>query len=126
MASRVRIRCREPPSVPRRGYLQKLLQQEDIYYTRLAELKDGWVVFTARREDEATIFAPRARKLLEENGFTPLMPPQLRAQLTLVLKKLDWSVFLEMGKLIQDEIAYRIPYAAGKIKEISKMEYHNR
>ena len=96
-----------------------------MHYTRLEQVGDGYVVLTARQEDESIIFSPRTKREMASSHFTPTMPPQMKARLTLVLKKLDQSLFEYNQEEMIEEINSTTPNVNGKVEEIYKMQGHS-
>lgn len=66
-----------------------ILSKKDIYLTRLIQSNDGYVAITASDNDSDRVFNNSTDSELREQDFIPQIPPQLKANRSILLTRVD-------------------------------------
>lgn len=82
--ARIKIKTRNKT---KDGQLQllKLLADQDVYATNIAETRDGLAITIHKVEEVDAIFTPEALSTLNNNGFQAVLPHDLKAKRTVLL-----------------------------------------
>ncbi|KAK8373767.1 hypothetical protein O3P69_011696 [Scylla paramamosain] len=108
---RVRIKHPNPRDIGVRRRLLALLAPT-IKVTRLIPASDAVVVLTPTDKDADAIFQDGMPARLSGDGFTPLLPPELRAQRTVICSGLDELIYEHTAEEIADEVGSQHDWAA--------------
>ena len=125
--AKIKLKIKDPaksPSVETRNNIMKLIGDNNISISRLAEVRDGYVVFTVDNSENKLLDSKIINKI-KQIGLEVPLPPATVARYTLVLKKLDWGFFQNNIDQIKTEIEDAAPYTSNKIEEIYLMEKHS-
>ena len=121
-----RVKIKTPsPSPQKRGDLLRILATNQIYATRIIELQDGYVVLTLNDEEVDKIFQEGCKKKLEDESFTPLLPPELRAKRTVLIFNVDNQVYSHSEEEIQEEFTTRNQWLKDGINSVYKFPRNN-
>ena len=120
--TRVRIKHAQGKDLVTRRRLLKILAPE-IKVTRLIPVRDAVIVLTATVRDADLIFKKNKLEQLIADGFTALMPPTLRAQRSVVCKRLDDLVYEHAADVIINEVEKEQSWA--KVQEVYKFPNSN-
>ena len=99
-----------------------ILGAANIKFSRLISIRDGYVIIVNTKEDQDKILSSEMTRKLNAKQFSTIMPPEFRAQLTLVFKKLDWSIFQESEESIREELLRAAPHTKDLVGEIFRKE----
>ena len=91
----------------------------EVTATRLIPANDSVLVLTPTDTDAEAIFQHGIPDKLEAGGFTPLLPPDLRAQRTIICYGLDDLVYLNTEEEIAAEVEAQHEWA----KEVSVFKF---
>ncbi len=108
---RVRIKHPNPRDIGVRRRLLALLAPT-IKVTRLIPASDAVVVLTPTDKDADAIFQDGMPARLSGDGFTPLLPPELRAQRTVICSGLDELICEHTAEEIAAEVESQHDWAA--------------
>lgn len=114
---RVKIKHPRPKEITTRRELLGILAPS-VRVARLIPTWDGVAVVTASDKDTDTIFKDEVLKALLEGGFNPLLPPELKAQRTVLCFQLDELICEHTAEGIQEEIERSNGWA--KVAEVYK------
>lgn len=117
---KVRIKAEGGPSSEKRAELLNILCTKDIKIVKLLPTYDGYVVITDTDLCINNIYEDDTRNALTAAGFNPILSPEKRAKMTIVLKGIDSEVLKETPKAIETELLKSAPYA--KINDVFVME----
>lgn len=95
------------PSRDTKSKLLEILGQHNVYASRIIPLKDGYVIITSLEEELDIVFNASCHEALRADGFSPIMPPDLKAKRTVLLFGVDEEAYSHSLEEIQEEI-YRI------------------
>lgn len=119
---RVKIKHPRPKEIETRRQLLNILSPE-VKVTRLIPTRDAVIVLTASDEDGEEIFQSNKREKLEKDEFNAIMPPELRAQRTVICFRLDELIYEHQAEEIRTEVERVQTWA--KIQEVYKFPRSN-
>ena len=90
---RVRFKVSHPGDLGVRRRLLDKLSALGIKITRIIPAREAVIVLTATENDADAIFQDDVPDRLSAEGFTPLIPPELRAQRSVICSGLDDLVY---------------------------------
>lgn len=122
--ARVKIKSDNTKDPRRTSKLLEILSTNDVYVTRLIPVNDGFIVLTSGDNELDKIFNNTTDKLLEENDFTPQIPPELSANRSVLLFKVDNHIFGNSERDIKTEIETRNDWV-GKVTRVYKFPKGN-
>lgn len=95
----------------------------EVKITRLIPTRDAVIVLTASDKDGDEIFQSNIREKLEKDGFNAIMPPELRAQRTVICFRLDELIYEHQAEEIRTEVERVQTWA--KVQEVYKFPRTN-
>ena len=119
---RIRIKHPRPKELGTRSQLLQLLAQT-VKVTRLIPTNDAVIVLTASDNDTDAVFQEDLLKTLSSKGFSAILPPELKAQRTVICLRLDDLVYQYDAPEIKNE-AERVQTWA-RIQEVYKFPKSN-
>lgn len=122
--ARVKIKSSNPKDPRRKTKLLEILSTNDIYVTRLIPTNDGFIILTSNENELDKIFNNTTDKQLERNEFSPQMPPQLSANRSVLLFKVDNHIFENSESSIKEELQNQNEWV-GEITQIYKFPRGN-
>ena len=125
---KIKVKLKDPrrsPSDKIREEIMKICTINEVYITHLADLKDGYVVFTPGDTDLPKLLSREVEAALADQGLEVVLPPEVKAMYTLVLKKVDRFTFNYTNEEIISEIKRAAPFAKQKISDIYQMKVHS-
>lgn len=122
--AKVKIKAKNSKQVETKNKLLCMLSKHDIYATRIIPNSDGFIVLTLNDTDLDKIFDGTTNTDLTNNGFTPLIPPQLRANRSVVIFKTDIHIFQNTEEDMTKEIEEKNEWI-GKVTQIYKFPKGN-
>lgn len=87
--TRERIRSNNPKDPRRKVSLLGLLSENEIYVNRIFLTNDGFNIYTLNDGDLDRLFNGTTDKYLESKGFFPVIPPELKANRSVILFSVD-------------------------------------
>ena len=120
--ARVRIKHARPKDLAVRRRLLHLLAPE-VKVAQLIPARDAIVAVTATTKDADSIFSAAKLSKLENDGFTVIMPLNLRAHRTVICTRLDDLAYDNNVEDIKDEIEKEQTWA--KVQEVFKFPRSN-
>ena len=100
--------------------LLNILSQHDVYAVRIFSTYDGYGILTSNDDDVDKMFNNDCLEALEQESFTPVLPPELKAKRTLLLFSLEEHIMDKTIEEMKEEIEKENAWTAGKIQEIFK------
>lgn len=91
--TKVKIKANNSKQVETKNKLLGISSKHDVYATRIIPNNDGFVLLTLNDADLDRIFDGTTNADLTNNGFTPMIPSQLRANNYVVVFKVDIHIF---------------------------------
>lgn len=119
---RVKIKHPKPKEIETRRQLLNILAPE-VKITRLVPTRDAVIVLTASDKDGDEIFQLNKQEKLEKHSFNAIMPPELRAQRTVICFRLDDLIYEHQAEEIRKEVERVQPWA--KAQEVYKFPRSN-
>lgn len=108
---KVRFKTGGGPSPGKRTELLKILCQQDIKVVKLLDTFDGYIAIKDTEICTNNVFEDSTRNALTASEFSPVLSPEKRAKMTLVLKGIDQEVLKESHQTIEAEIIKSAPFA---------------
>lgn len=84
--------------------LLEILSKKDIYVTKIIEANDGYVIITAGDTDLDNIFNNDTDQELLKENYTPLIPPELKANRSVLLTNVDSHISNNQEDDIKNEL----------------------
>ena len=101
---RVKIKSPTPKDPGRLNLLLQILSLNNIYATRIINTSDGFAVVTDDEKDLDKIFDGTTDRNLEDEDFEPLVPPEHRANRSVLVFKIDDHIYQQDEDDITTEI----------------------
>ncbi|MPD02874.1 hypothetical protein E2C01_098481 [Portunus trituberculatus] len=117
---RVKIKTSSPSGTNKQKLLRTLSDQL-IYATRIITTPDAFLVLTRTDDDADKIFSSTTLDLLKADNFQPLLPPEIRAKRTIVLRNTDEHIYNNTEKEIEAELLNENDFLNEGIENIFKI-----
>ena len=117
---KVKIKHAEPNNQAKITLL-RTLSENLIYATRIISTQDGFVVLTRSDADVDLIFQTAIYDQLQENGFKPILPPELRAKRTILIFNTDENILKNKEEEILEEFLAENHWMSSGIENIYKI-----
>lgn len=118
--NRVKIKSRTPPTKDRKIELLEILFRNQIQITRVFNANDGFVVLSYNDEHSDKIFSKGIKEILDKNGFSPILPPELKVKKSVIVSRVDYLVY-DWGETdIVEELKAKNPWAEDGIESVFK------
>lgn len=102
--ARVKIKCQNSKDKDKKIALLQILSLNQVYATRVISMPDGFVVLTNTDNDLDTIFRRDVKNSLNESHFTPIVPPELKAKMTVIRVRVDDYIYGNNTDEIKEEL----------------------
>ena len=109
--AKIKIKVLGGPLPRKRDLLANALYGAEIRVLRYIAIQDGYLALIDNDIQAEKLFSKDVVLSLEKLGFSPVLPVDMKAKLTLVFKKLDRQVVNESPLDIEDEITAAFPEA---------------
>ena len=119
---RVKIKHPRPQELSTKTKLLEVFTNA-VRVNRLITVRDGVVVLPTTDQDADNIFAEATLRKLRDHGFEPLLPPELKAQRTVICFRLDDLLAAYTGEEMLQEVERLHGWA--KIAEVYKFPRSN-
>ena len=90
---RVKIKTSDSKDPRKKNSPLESLSKNDIFITKLIALPDGFVVITSDEQDLERIFNPATIKDLSSKDLHPLIPPELKANRSVIITNVDQHIY---------------------------------
>ena len=120
--TRIKIKCSGSSDRGRKLKLLEILCRNDVHITRIFTAHDGFAVLAINEDHGDKIFSRVVKSTLEDEGFNPLMPAELKVKKSVILTRVDEVIYdndeVDIGEQlmakniwIQDELhsVYKFP-----------------
>ncbi|MPC49820.1 hypothetical protein E2C01_043634 [Portunus trituberculatus] len=101
---RVKIKANDSKDPRKQSCLLGILSNNEIYATKLIPLSDGFAVITSTDEDLDQIYQLQTCSELEEYGFFPQIPPELKAKRSIIVFNVKPHIFKNTEEDITHEL----------------------
>ena len=91
--ARVKIKSPSPKDPGRLSLLLQILSINSIYATNIITINDGFAVVTQDEAEMDKMFDGTTNKELENQDFTPLIPPEFKANRSILIFRLDDHIY---------------------------------
>ncbi|KAF9754362.1 hypothetical protein NGRA_3354, partial [Nosema granulosis] len=99
------LRFSNPKKPPGKKEVFEVLQKRlEIPLTGIREVKDGFNVFTEREHDVEKMLTDTARAILNQVGLVASLPPEIRAQRSVICRQIDCYVGGHSSDELKEEI----------------------
>ncbi len=102
--ARVRIKNKSTNSKEKKIKLLEILCSNHIHTTKVFDATEGYVILPVSEEHAEKLFTKEIKSKLEESGFTPILPPQLRAKKSIIVTRVDELIYDHNEQDIAEEI----------------------
>ena len=121
---RVKIRHLTPTNRTKQKLLQ-VLSQNLIYATKIIDATDGFIVLTRNDQDLDLIFQGECLNNLQEENFSPILPPEIRAKRTVLIFRVDEYIYEHSEKEIIEELEQKNTWITDGIDNLYKFPKNN-
>lgn len=118
--AKVKIKTTNPKEERKKLKLLEILSRNDVYATRIITIADGFVTITNEESDLDKIFDGKTDQQLIRDGFTPMIPPELKAQRSIKIFNVENTIYDHDTEEMITEIMERNPFTNNQIQEIEK------
>lgn len=118
--AKVKIKSSNSKDPRIKNSLLEILSRNDIYATRLISIPDGFVVLTWNEQDLDKIFNSTTNVQLEEEGLTPIIPLELKANRSVIILNVDTHIYSNNESDIMEEIMNKNDWAKENITNLVK------
>ena len=115
---RVKIKTASSKDPRKQQSLLEVLSKNDIFITKLIPLSDGYAVITNNEDDLDRIFNPITLDDLIKKDLHPLIPPELKANRSIIITNVDNYIYNNTEDQIKEEIHDKNPWATGGIDSV--------
>lgn len=91
--ARVKIKSLNSKDQRRKAKRLEILSKNDKYVTRILPINDGFIIVTINKTELDKIFNNITDKELGEHDFVPQVPPQLKANRSGLIFKVDNHIY---------------------------------
>lgn len=123
--AKVKIKHQKSRELNTRTKLLELLSKHQVYATRIVPLDDSLYVLTSDTNEAEKIFGFLCKEELQINGFTPILPPDLKANRTIILTRLDDYIYNNEEEDIREELKHQNEWIGNSITETFKFPKSN-
>jgi len=121
--TKIKIKALGGPTHKKRETLANALFCAQIRVLRYFTIHDGYLALIEDDNHAEKLFSKDVVLTLEKLGFSPIIPIDMKAKLTLVFKKLDRQVVSESALEIEEEISSSFPDAQVEDIYVMKDKY---
>lgn len=114
--ARIKIKTNKDPRLKN----TKLDLLKILYPNGVLEARDGVVITTYTDQEVDKILEPGTTATPEKHGFSPILPPEVKARRTIICFRVDEIAFDYSPDIIADEIEERQGWA--KVKTVFKFQ----
>lgn len=118
--AKVTIKTLNPKEERKKIKLIEILSKNEVYATRIITIADGFVTITHEETDLYKIFNGKTDQELVKEGFTPLIPPELKAQRSIKIFNVDNHIYDHDTEEMITEIMDKNPFTSNQVQEITK------
>ena len=119
--AKVKIKSNNSKDPNRKEKLLELLSENEIYATGITIAPDGFFIWTGDDSDLDRLFNSVTDRYLENNGFTPIIPPELKAIRSVIIFNVDNHIYNREEVEMIDEIMDKNAYTTTKITDLMKI-----
>lgn len=119
--ARIKIKSAFSKDPARLNLLLELLSKNEIFATKIIPISDGFVVLTENDSKLDKVFNNVTDKELTDNQFTPLIPPELKANRAILIFKIDDHIYGNNEDTIHEELQTQNQWIAG-IASVAKFQ----
>lgn len=123
--ARVKIKHPKPREPAVRTNLLEILSKHHVYATKIIPLDDSLIVLTSDTNEAEKIFCSRCNDDLQNHRFTPILPPDLKANRTIIVTRLDDYIYNHEEEDIKEELKRQNSWIESGIVEIFKFPKSN-
>lgn len=109
MTTKVRIKATKTPST--QTNLLGICYNNNVKITKVRESDDGYLVFCSSVEDVDALFTSKVQALLSACSLNCVMPPEVRAKRSVIVRGIDSIVYRNEAHDIMEEIRSRNTWA---------------
>lgn len=118
--AKVKIKSPNPKEERKKMKLLEILSTNEVYVTRIITISDGFITITNEENDLDKIFDGKTDQQLMQEGFTPIIPPELKAQRSIKIFNVENHIYDHETEEIATEIMEKNAFTNGQIQEITK------
>lgn len=122
--ARVKIKCSNSKDPRKTVKLLEILATNNTVVSGIIPISDGFIILTTNDNELDNIFNNKTDRTLEEQEFIPQIPPQLRANRSVLIFKVDNHIFNNETESIKEEIITKNEWV-GNINQVHKFPINN-
>lgn len=120
--TKVRIKTRNSKDPGKKLQLLELLSESDIYASRVIVANEAFIIYTYDETDLDKLFNGITDKYLEANGFTPVIPQELKAKRTIVIFNVDTHIFNNDDEEMIAEVMDKNAFTNNQITDLQRIQ----
>lgn len=117
---RVKIKANNSKDPRKKHSILEILARHEVFITKLLPISDGYIVITGNDYDMDVIFRSTTIKDLNDNSFYPQIPPELKANRSVILPNVDLHIYNNTEEEILNEIIENNTWTEGVIDSLFK------
>ena len=122
---RVKIKSRSPNDRNRKLKLLEILCTNEVHVSRVFTANDGFTILAISEEHADKIFTREIKNRLEEEGFNPLMPADLKVKKSVILTRVDDAIY-DWGEVeIAEELTEKNSWIGYELEIVYKFPNSN-
>lgn len=118
---RVRIRSNNSKDPNRKLQLLQLLSENEIYVNRIIVATEAFIIITNEESDLDRLFNGVTDRYLQNSGFTPVMPPELKAKRSIIIFNVDSHIYNNEVEEMISEIMDKNAYTNNQVTDLLKI-----
>lgn len=117
---RVKIKTNNSKDQRKKNEILDILSKHEVFLTKLLPIADGYIVVTGNDHDMDVVFSSPTIKDLNSHNFYPQLPPELKANRSVILPNVDIHIYSNAEEEIVEELSDKNPWMAGEIDLLFK------
>ena len=89
----MKIKCRDKTDREKKIKLVEILCGNDVHVNKVFDTNDGYALLLLDDDHADTIFTKKIKETLESNGFSPILPPELKVKKSVIVSRLDDLIY---------------------------------
>lgn len=123
--TKVRIKTSNVTDPGKKLRLLQLLSENEIYANRIIVASDAFIIITNDEADLDRLFNGTTDQYLQNNGFEPVLPPELKAKRSIMVFNVDNHIFSNEKEEIISETMDRNAFTNNQITDLVKISNNN-
>ena len=123
--TRIKVKCPNAKDKAKKLKLVEILSRNDADITKVFDATDGFAVLLLNDDHTDHLFAAEVKNELQANGFSPIMPPKLRAKRSAIISRVDELIYCRNQEEMTDELISHNTWIGDEIENVFKFPNSN-